>query len=355
MKILGNSRGVATVLAIAVGLAVVPASAQTTPPPAKPATAPAAPAKPADPKALVASGQKKFKASDVAGALADFEAANAAAPSPETDRWIGQCHDSLGHFAEAVAAYERFLAKVPPKMKSEGEEVTKRVAAIKAMPGKVHIEVLPAGAQLMVDPGGTPPPAPMAVPADLDLAPGHHVLRFAAEGYAPVDKELDVTFGSRQDLRVELTKNEPPPPPAPAVAEVPPPTPAPAPPPPPQPRSKVPAYVTGGVAVVALGFGTAFGIKALSQSSDFNDRPTTQKADDGENNALIADMMFGVAITFGVTSAVLFLSDDTPQASSTAQSKSATVATVKKPSKITITPTPYVTPSGGGAGALIRF
>ena len=88
-------------------------------------------------------------------------------------------------------------------------------------------------------------------------------------------------------------KNEPPPPPPPpAVAEVAAPAPTPPPPPPPEPRSKVPAYVTGAVAIVAAGVGTGFGIKALGQSSDFKDRPTTKRADDGENNALVAETRY---------------------------------------------------------------
>ena len=98
--------------------------------------------------------------------------------------------------------------------------------------------------------------------------------------------------------------------------------------------------------------GTGFGIKALSQSSDFDKNPTTKKADDGENNALVADMMFGVAITFGVTSAVLFLASDSP-----ASAKAAAPKTAKAPpkKKITVIPAPYVTPTGGGAGALVQF
>jgi hypothetical protein len=134
------------------------------------------------------------------------------------------------------------------------------------------------------------------------------------------------------------------------VAEPATPAPTPPPPPPPEPRSKVPAYVTGGVAILAIGIGTGFGIKALSQSSDFDKTPTTKKADDGENNALIADMMFGIAITFGVTSAVLFLSNDAPQSAKATPAQPKAVA-----KKVTITPTPYVTPSGGGAGAVIKF
>lgn len=406
MKILGKSRGVATVIAVAIGLSVGtagvtvtgPASAQIAPtgapapvpppagaakpaapaaaPAAKPATPAAAPppagaakpaapaaapapaaAKPVDPKPLMASGEKKFKAGDFAGALTDFQAANTAKASPEGERFIGLCQDNLGHFTEAVAAYEKFLANIPAKMKEQGDETKKRVEAIKTMPGKVHVETTPAGAQITVDLATNPNAQPNATPTpvDVDLPAGHHTIKIAAEGYQPVDKEVDVTFASKQDLKVELTKNEPPPPPPPpVVAEAPAPAPPPPPPPPPEPRSKVPAYVTGAVAIVATGVGIGFGVKALSQSSDFDKNPTTKKADDGENNALVADMMFGIAITFGVTSAVLFLSNDAP-ASAKANLPKATAKADKPKAKITVTPAPYVTPTGGGASALVRF
>ncbi|HEY8073447.1 MAG TPA: PEGA domain-containing protein [Labilithrix sp.] len=345
MMILGKSRGVAAVLAVAVGLVVVPFSAsaqqQQQAAPAKPAATPAA-ATP-DAKALFSSGEKKFKASDYAGALADFEQSQTAKPAPETQLYIAKAHDNLGHYAEAAAAYDKFLAAVPVKMKTEGEEAKRRLEAIRVMPGRVHVETTPVGATVGID----GQPAGMATtPTDVELPPGHHVLKVAADGYDPATKEVDVTFGQKSDVRVDLQKTPPPPPPPPPpVAEQPQPQPPP-PPPPPEPRSKVPAYVTGAVAIIAAGVGTGFGIKALQQSSDFDKNPTTQKADDGENNALVADMMFGIAITFGVTSAVLFLSSDQP-----AQAK----ATPPKPKKVTVQAAPFVTKSGGGAGAQLSF
>jgi len=395
MKILGKSRGVAAVIAAAIGLAELtlagPASAQIAPTglnptqpvppkpaqptaPAQPAPKPAAPAggaagagtaapkpadtkpgdaKPADPKALLASGDKKLKAGDHAGALADYEASNAAKASPEADRGIAVCQDKLGKLPEALVAYERFLANVPAKMKTEGDEAKKRADEIKAMPGKVHVEANAQKATYVLD-GKADPNAPEGkpLPADLELPAGKHSLKVQAEGYETTDKELDVQAASKQDVKLELVKkSEPvPPPPPPVVAEAPTQA-APPPPPPPEPRSKVPAFVTGAVAIVAAGVGTGFGISALSKSSDFKDNPTTKTADDGENNALVADMMFGIAITFGVTSAVLFLSSDAPQTAKAAPKARPAVAQ----KKITVTPTPYVTPSGGGAGALVRF
>lgn len=368
MIILGKSRGVArstlALLVVSLGLSfAVPAVAQPAAP-AKPAAAekPAAPKappaaaaaapKPGDAKGLLASADKKFKASDFAGALADYEASNAAKASPEAQRGIALSHDNLQHFAEAVTAYEKFIADNPPK-KDQADEAKKRVEAIKVMPGKIHVETTPPGASIVIDTSQTP--HDKVTPVDLELPPGKHTLLIGAEGYENVTKEVDVGYASKQDVKAELTKKEPPPPPPPVVAEAPPPAPTPPPPPPPEPRSKVPAYVTGAVAIVAAGVGTAFGVKALGQSSDFDKTPTTKIADDGENNALVADMMFGIAITFGVTSAVLFLSNDAPSTASAGASKTASAPKPKPVSKSRIIPAPYVTSTGGGASALFRF
>lgn len=366
---LGKSRGIVAALTLcAAGVVVAPPvfaqidpnrGAQPTPmAPAKPAT-PAAPAKPAQPaqpgakpadaKALFTSGEKKFKDGDYTGALADFEASETAKPTPEAERYVGLCQDNLKHYPEAVAAFEKFIAQNPPKMKDEVEQAKKRVEAIKAMPGTVKLETTPPGASVVIDTSQTP--YEKTTPVEIDLAPGKHTILVGAEGYENATKEVDVTYGSKQDVHVELVKKAPPPPPPappPVAADQGQANPAP-PPPPPEPRSKVPAYVTGAVAIVAAGVGTGFGLKALSQSSDFKDNPTTQKADDGENNALVADMMFGIAITFGVTSAVLFLSSDAPATAKAAPKKTA------PPRRVTVTPAPYVTSHGGGAGALFRF
>ena len=370
MIILGKSRVIAASIAFALASSMsLTAAAQSADKPAAPKPAAAAPAakpaaapaaKPAaaaapkanDAKGLFNAGEKKFKANDYAGALADFEASLAVKADPATQRYIALSHDNLQHFPEAVTAYEKFIAENPAKMKEQVEEATKRVEAIKAMPGKVKVETTPAGASIVIDTAQTP--YEKVTPGELELAPGKHTLLIGAEGFENTTKEIDVTFASKQDVTAELVKKEPPPPPPPpVVAEQPAPAPPP-PPPPPEPRSKVPAYVTGAVAIVAAGVGTGFGIKALNQSSEFEKHPTTKKADDGENNALVADMMFGIAITFGVTSAVLFLSNDSP---ATAKAASPKVASAPKPKKknVTVIPAPYVTPTGGGFGTVIKF
>lgn len=318
---------------------------------AKPApkVAPKAPAttpqvKPVDVKATTKEADAKFKAGQYAEALALYETADGAKPSPELAFAIGESNDKLLKLREAVVAYERFLAAVPAKLKDKAEPTQRRVAEIKGMPGKVHLDTDPAGGAVLVD----GKPFQEKSPTDLDLPPGKHTVRVELEGYEPFERDVEVAYAAKQDLAVTLEKKpEPPPPPPAPIAVAPKPAPPP-PPPPPPPPSKVPAYVTGGIAIAALGVGTGFGIAALSKSSDFKSSPTTSNADSGENAALVADMCFGIAITFGVTSAVLFLTKDSP--------KPAGVATTKPaPARVSITPTPYITPQGGGAGALVRF
>jgi hypothetical protein len=129
----------------------------------------------------------------------------------------------------------------------------------------------------------------------------------------------------------------------------PPPPPEEAPPPPPPPRSKVPAYVTLGLAGAGAIVGTIFGAQALSAKSEFESTPTTELADKADRNALIADMSYAVAITFGVTGAVLLFSKDTPE-----EPKAASTQTTKTAPRRAFV-TPYVGPTGGGAAAHFTF
>ncbi len=339
--------------------------------PAKPAAAPAAPvaAKPAaaapvtdakTAKARYGSAETKFKANDFAGALVDFQALDAFKPTPQSRRYIALCHDSLKQFPEAAGAYEAFLKDVPAKLQKEGDAAKARLAVIKAMPGKVRFVTEPAGAAVMVDGKALPGVTPLEV----DLAAGSHKVRVEHAGFVAADHDLAVSFGSRQDDKARLV-------PVAAVAVVAPaPAPAagvaapvaapvapvvaaaPAPAGTAKAHSTMPAIITGGLAVVAAGVGATFGILALSDKSDFDKKPTSDTADSGENKALIADMAFGVAITLGVTSAVLFFSkdDDAP-----AKATNALPAAPSRKQAFTITPMPIVTPHGGGAGAIVRF
>ena len=303
-------------------------------------------------------GEKKFKAGDFAGAEADFKVADDVKAAPQTERYIGMCEDAQGHFGVAVEWYDRFLAHVPDRMAAQGDEIRKREGVIKALPGKVHVDSNPPGASVTVDDKPESAPTPM----DVELAPGSHTIKLTEPGRLPTSKTIDVAFASTATVTADLDLEPPPPPPPPPPWRwrLPPPPPAP-PPPPPAPPSKVPAFITGGLAVAGAAVGAVFGVMALNDKSSFNKNPTTQTADNGDSHALICDMSFGVALTFGVTSAVLFLTNDEPPppaASSRAGSQhvanEAQPAAPKK-SHVTVTATPLVGPHSGGAGVLLRF
>lgn len=324
--------------------------------PERPAVPAAAPAN-ADlgaAKKHYADAERKYKSGDFAGALADFQAANEIKSTPQAERYIGLCEDALGHFSVAAEWYAKFLAHVPPKMTTLGDETRKRVAEISAMPGKVRVESTPPGADVVID--GKPQPAP--TPFDVELPTGQHTLDFKEKGYIPASKTIDVGFASSQtavvDLEAEPAPAPPPPPPAPVAA-----TPA-APPavsPPPEPQSKAPAYVTGAVAIAAAGVGTAFGILTLNDKAQFDRNPTTQTADNGDTHSLIADMSFGIAITFAVTSIVLLVTKDQPPAATTSAQPPTRLArtrlTETQPLEWGVAPMVGTRSSGGGL--VVRF
>lgn len=330
---------------------------------AKPGDKAAAPAKPAKPltekqkkdlaKKAFKEAEEKFGKGDYAGALESYRVAEENLPGDRPRYKIAQSLDKLGKAPEAVAAYQAFLDGKPDEKKLADliTDANGRITELKKTPAKVKLAITPeapAGMKVMVDGAEQP----LAAGNELSLAPGKHTVSVQAEGFEPATQELEVTFAETKDVPLTLTKKAEPPPPPPPVAVAPPPPPPPAeepPPPPPPPRSKIPAYVTLGLAGAGAVVGTIFGAQALSAKNEFESTPTTELADKADRNALIADMSYAVAITFGVTGAVLLFSKDTPE-----EPKAATTQTTK-PAPRRAFVTPYVGPTGGGAAALFTF
>lgn len=327
----------------------------------KPAAAAAAPEKPKKPltekqkkdaaKKAYKEAEGKFEKGDFAGALPLYREADEMVPGAPPKYKIAQSLDKLGQVVEAVAAYQAYLdAKPDPeKFKDQIADANTRMDALKKTPAKVKVAVVPETApsvKITVD--GAPQTGP-----ELALTPGKHQIKVVAEGFQEATQDVEVNFAESRDISVTLTEAPPPPPPPPAVAEVPPPPPAPVapPPPPPEPRSPVPAYVTLGLAGAGAVVGTIFGVMALGAKSDFDAEPTVENADAVDRNALIADMSYAVAITFGITGAVLLLSgDDAPPAQ-----QAALVPTKPRTAKKKAFIAPYVGPTGGGAAARFTF
>jgi hypothetical protein len=295
--------------------------------------------------------EAKFKAGDYAGALPEYRQADALVPASQPKYKIAVCLDKQGKIADAIAAYQAFFDSHPDgeKMHDQIDAGNGRLAALKKTPGKIHINVDPpdvltkAVVKITVDdkvPENAPEKATFVVP------PGHHILVATAEGYQPAKIEFDLKFLEVAEITIPFRQAAG----APPVAVVAPPV-APPPAPPPEPRSKVPAYVTLGLAGAGVVVGTIFGISALSAKSTFDKTPTTDNADTVDRNALISDMSFAIALTFGVTGTVLLLSKGD-------EAKSASTTTSPSLLKTALTKgfvTPYAGPNGGGAVGTFRF
>jgi len=293
-------------------------------------------------------GEKAYAAGDFSAAYTGYSKANELIPSVQASYWASKSLDQAGKTDDAIKGYEGLLAD--PNVSKLGEDkladANTRLAALKAsLVGEITVSTAAPGAVLLVD--GAPQPGPL--PTVLKLSPGPHKLTLTAEGYDAKEVDLQVQAGTKVQQSIEMQPHVVPPPPPPPVAEV-----APPPPPPPaEKHSKVPAYVTLGIAAGGAVVGTIFGVKALSSKSDFDDNPTTQHADDTERNALIADMAFGVALTLGVTGIVLLTSNDDEAPAKAAKLHEPPKA--PKAAKGTFRVLPYVGRESGGAAARLTF
>lgn len=303
----------------------------------------------ADARKAYAEGEKLYGDGKYAEAYDSFKKADELIPSPHAQYWMALALDKQGKKEAAIAAFETLLAnpnvaKIGDEKQSESKT---RLAELKgageaASTGELNVMTNPPGASVSVDGEAQPGETPMI----LKLAPGPHKVSVSSPGYESQDFEVDVAGGKRTEKNLELKAADiggAAPVPGPEPTE----TPA-EPAPPAKPRSKVPAYVTLGIAGVGAVVGTIFGIKALGAKSKFSDEPTTDHADDVERNALIADMAFGVAITLGVTGIVLLTSGDSAEPAKEGKAK-----TLPKRAKLQLAP--YMTPTGGGAAAHWTF
>jgi hypothetical protein len=318
------------------------------PPPAKPAPPP--PKKPGKPltaqqkqdeaKRLYGEGKTKFDAGDYAGAYELYRQADELVPEPPVPKFgMAQCLDKQGKTDEAIKAYEAFLAG-KPRADKDAQRITDakaRIEALKNAPADVNVVLQPAeaaGAALTLD--GQPATNPVKVP------PGKHTIAATLDGFEEAKVEIEVQRGEKKDVTLTLT-----PKPKDAVVETPPPggdKPPVEKPPAPEPSSGtsiIPAVVTLSLAGAGVVVGGVFGGLALKSKSDYEATPTQELFDETERNALIADMAFGVGLTFGVTGLVLLLTSGGDEEAPPAPASGFV--------------TPFFTPHGGGAAGVFKF
>ena len=270
-------------------------------------------------------GKELFDKKDYKAAREQFKKAEEIVPAGTAEYYLGRCAEELGDQTDAASWYDKSIAtgKLKPDLDADAKT---RVAAIKSKPVKIKVNSDPGGASIWIDGKDSG----QKTPAEIEVTPGPHKVSLQLAGKKNNDQDVEVAAftGATVDGKLEDA--------GPTVAAA-------------DPFAKKPdttntattattttattttvapsngkrdmtwVYVTGAGAIVALGIGTAFGLKALSDKKSFDDNPTRDTRDKGTRDALIADMGFGIGITLAVTSAVLYFSS--PSSSETAAAK----------------------------------
>ena len=194
-------------LIVLIGVCVVPASSSADRSKRRGAPTTAAPI---DPEAaakdrartLLAEGNRKLEQGLYLEALAAFEQAYAAFPSPKLHFNIAQTHNELGRVLDALEHYERFLRGVPEdEMPEQRALASERVFQLQGRTAHVALQVNVAGASLSVDgnpAGNTPRTEPIR------FLPGAHVILVSKPGYAQQVIEVTLAPGDAVTRRVTL-------------------------------------------------------------------------------------------------------------------------------------------------------
>ncbi len=296
------------------------------------AAAPSPEAQAAAGAALVA-GQTAYASGDYVLAEAQFRAALAQVPSAAAQYGLAMTLDLEAKPAEACDAFAVLFAMpdfaaLPAEQARSAQQ---RFSVLQTIPASVVVVLNAPTATLEVD--GVPQAGES--PFTLRLPAGKHTIKAQANDYEPTELAVEVKPAEQREVNLTLKEIPKPAPakPEPVTSQ------APTSPPP----SKVPAYVTLGVAGAAAITGTIFGVQALGAKSTFDKDPTVGHADDVERNALIADMAFGVAFTLGITGLVLLVTDEP------------TDPAAEAPVQTALELIPYVSKTSGGAAARMTW
>ena len=176
-----------TVIATVLTLAAAPASAQ---PQGDRARA----------QELLREGNELLDKQQYASALAKFQAAYDAFPSPMLLLNIGTSLRSLGRNAEAANAYARWIrAKTNPQKLAEVEEALRELDKQVA---RIEIEVSEPGAKVTVD--GQSLDAALEV---VRLEPGSHTISAQKDGFKPATQTIQAAAGQSESITLTLERD----------------------------------------------------------------------------------------------------------------------------------------------------
>ena len=290
---------------------------------------------------LFAQGKAMLEARDFAHACPKLAESYAIDPAPGTLLALAICHEGIGRTATAW----RELRDVADAATREGRAdrarfATAEIAKLEARLSRLAVVVAPPVAPgLKVEVDGAPlAQEDWSKPSPVD--PGHHVVTAVAPGYREWTGAVDVgAEHDAQSVKVGPLEAEPGAAPGPPAAHAepsgaPPASSAPAPAaiagteesptgPTDGAWKRPAAWIAGGAGVVAIGVGAAFGISAISKSSDAKskcspslctDSAAVRENGDAKTAATVSDVAIGVGLAAVAAGVYLFVSAPAPRA-----------------------------------------
>jgi tetratricopeptide (TPR) repeat protein len=269
---------------------------------------------------------------DLRGALAEFEAAYRLVPSPNIFHNFGIVYEGLGRKADALTAFQRFLAEAPAPSAEIRQHAERAVTELTRQVARLTVEADVPGAEILID-GQRRGSTPLEAPIWLD--PGSHLVSVEEPGSGTVHSEqiraepgrtIDVRAPLRSRLLEQMPSERlarPPAPAAPSAISVATPAERPA----PVRRWQRPAaWTSAALGVLALGLSLQQGLAYNDEMEKFNNVPCyedeqrTWGADcrrsyDDAHEARNLAIWSGIAGgALAVTAAVLFLTLPDPPA-----------------------------------------
>ena len=168
-------------------------------------------AAPRDPKAVarakLVQGAELLSRGEFEEALARFQEAYGSVPSPKIFYNYGLAYKGLGRSAEAIAAFDRFLAEAGDAGADKRADAQQRRAELLKKVGTLEISAETEGADILID-GNAYGQTPHTAPIYLDS--GNHLLS-VRKGKAQHVQRLTTEKGQKQTVVVVLSESTAPP------------------------------------------------------------------------------------------------------------------------------------------------
>jgi len=188
-------------LSVACLLGVMPRPALAAPDDREPGTVTSSAEATAEARRHFKLGIKLYQATNYPGALAEFQAAYAAKPSPSSLQNVALCQKALFRYREAAATLQELLQAHGREL-SEGETkaVSEAISELHGLVGSVVVNVEPSDAKVTID-GRAVTSSELRTGVELNV--GEHTVVADLTGYARLSRVISVASGQKQ-LPIEL-------------------------------------------------------------------------------------------------------------------------------------------------------